>query len=641
MRPPDLTGSGGFSTFANGANGSAQETNATGRQTLVFRKGATPEGIAFLRQAGFNVFVTNASDPHVVHEDEVGDANAIVFSTLGIALLDNEPELLAQLQNVASDSNSPILTIKPERVRRMIEVSTGPELSSPDVLISLGYLEGCRDAYARLVDKFRVNGGAQAQAAPDIRVAGFDESQTTWGLQATKVVDSPFLGRGVKVAVLDTGIDFTTDAQGKRKFHADFEGRKIVAESFVFGVSSPKDGNGHGTHCVGTACGPRQPSKLPGYGVASAAEIYIGKVLNDAGSGADGWIIAGIEWAINQGCRVISLSLGSEKNPGDTFNEAYEEVAKRALDAGAVIVAAAGNDSERPQVVRPVNGPADCPSIIAVAALDPDLGIASFSNGGINSDGGEVNVAAPGVRVHSSFLNSGHTRKSGTSMATPHVAGIAALFLEANPTLTARQLQDKLTNTARSLPLSNRDVGKGIVQAPQTVDQSGESPDRRVTPNLPPEEDLRVKIQQSSPITIGGGGSVGLDFDASHYQQNGGGSFASSQDRLSNCDVVHQNGKLLRNFHPEMDGKQCVVVIRCRDTITNEFSDIRIVGGPSGPLGIGFTELDFPPGAANQPLRFSATRKVVWVQVTNSVTGVSTDPFNVPDGWAGTIRINN
>jgi subtilisin family serine protease len=644
MRPPDLTGnSEAFAALASDPEVSNKQQNTTGRHTIVFRKGDTQKGIEFLRNAGFKVFVSKASDPKVVREDEVGDADVIVSSTLGVALVGGEPEQIRQLESMASDSDGPILTITPEKVRQMLEVPPGIGASEPDAgaMLSLGYLRGCRDTYADLMERVAANGGQHSPSSAADTVSGFDESQSTWGLQATRVVDSPFSGRGVRVAVLDTGIDFTDDENGQRRYHPDFEGRTIHSSSFVFGVQTARDGNGHGTHCIGTACGPRRPSTSPGYGIACDAEIYAGKVLNDAGSGADGWIIAGIEWAINQGCRIVSMSLGSEKNPGDTFNEAYEEIAQRALEAGTIIIAAAGNDSARPSLVRPVSGPADCPSIMAVAALDADFRLARFSNAGVNAGGGEVNIAAPGVSVHSSFLRPpGHKRLQGTSMATPHVAGIAALFAEANPSATAVELWESLTGAVKQLPLGPRDVGKGFVQAPVNFQPAMESPGKRVVQNRPLGDGGIVTIEQTSPITVGGGGSVGLDFDKSHYKQNGSGSFVSPQDRLTTCDVVHQNGKLLRNFYPEINGNQCVVIISCRDSATGILSEIRIAGGPSGQLAVGFPPADFPPGVANQPEHYSATRKVLSVNVQNVLTG-ATALYDVPADWAGTIRIEN
>ncbi|HEU4678468.1 MAG TPA: S8 family serine peptidase, partial [Terrimicrobiaceae bacterium] len=146
--------------------------------------------------------------------------------------------------------------------------------------------------------------------------------------------------------------------------------------------------------------------------------------------------------------------------------QTYEQIAQRARAAGTLIVAAAGNDSRRPGKIKPVSRPANCPSILAVAAVDQALAVAPFSNRGENSGGGEVNIAAPGVDVLSLAPQAGHAEMSGTSMATPHVAGVAALLAEANPDASADELADLLVAGAASLPLSAEDVGAGLLRAP-------------------------------------------------------------------------------------------------------------------------------------------------------------------------------
>src|SRR3546814_2154196 len=122
------------------------------------------------------------------------------------------------------------------------------------------------------------------------------------------------------------------------------------------------------------------------------------------------------------------MSLGSTLASGQTYSKVFEEVAKRALEAGTVIIAAAGNDSRRPDHIAPVSHPANCPSIVAVAAVDRDLRIAPFSSGGLVPGGGEVDIAAPGVGILSAWPGEQrYNTISGTSMATPFVAGVAAL----------------------------------------------------------------------------------------------------------------------------------------------------------------------------------------------------------------------
>jgi subtilisin family serine protease len=177
--------------------------------------------------------------------------------------------------------------------------------------------------------------------------------------------------------------------------------------------------------------------------------------------------LAGINWAVTSGCHIISMSLGSAVFPGQSFSPIYEQVAQRALAAGSLIIAAAGNESQRPGHIAPVAHPANCPSIMAVAALDVRFQVASFSCGGLNPQGGQVDIAGPGVSVRSSWPRPVlYNTISGTSMATPHVAGIAALHAEANPNARGLALANLLIQSARRLALPSRDVGSGLVQAP-------------------------------------------------------------------------------------------------------------------------------------------------------------------------------
>jgi subtilisin family serine protease len=151
--------------------------------------------------------------------------------------------------------------------------------------------------------------------------------------------------------------------------------------------------------------------------------------------------------------------------PGESYSRTYETVAQRAARAGTIIVAAAGNNGNRPGNPQPVNHPADAPSIIAVGALDVALAVASFSCGGINSNGGEVNVAAPGVDVLSAWpMPTRYRSIAGTSMATPHVAGILALYAQQTG-LKGFELANYALSRARRLsPI--RDFGWGLIQAP-------------------------------------------------------------------------------------------------------------------------------------------------------------------------------
>lgn len=297
----------------------------------------------------------------------------------------------------------------------------------------------------------------QLAAAPPEPVPTFpfeDGPDRTWGLAAIGADRSQHAGRGVRIAVLDTGFDLS---------HPDFAGREVIAQSFVAG-EGPRDLHGHGTHCAGTACGGADRAGRR-YGVARDATLLVGKIFPAGGFATDTNILAGIEWALTQKCIVVSMSFETPTRPGHRYGSAYDTVGRRALDLGCVLVAAAGNQSNRPLLINPVSSPADSPSILAVAALDPFLQVAAFSNGAVNLDGGKVDIAAPGINVYSSLPGGRHGFMSGTSQATPHVAGCLALWHQATGE-TGRDLWATVARAARVLPGGlARDVGFGCVRA--------------------------------------------------------------------------------------------------------------------------------------------------------------------------------
>lgn len=286
--------------------------------------------------------------------------------------------------------------------------------------------------------------------------ADAEEATFTWGLRAINAPARAATGAGVRIAVLDTGIDID---------HPDFADREVVASSFVDNEDAT-DGHGHGTHVIGTACGPRKPDLGPGYGVAPAAEIYAGKVLNNAGAGTDGDILAGIAWAVRNRCTVVSMSLGAPVQPGQPHSVTFERAARRAMNKGTLLVAAAGNESARADgIIAPVGHPANCPTIMAVGAVDQEREVGDFSSGTLPGSGA-VDIVGPGVDVYSSWpMPQRHHTLSGTSMATPHAAGVAALTAEVHQG-TAWELWARLSQSAARLPLPSTDVGAGLVQAP-------------------------------------------------------------------------------------------------------------------------------------------------------------------------------
>ncbi|MBI3964563.1 MAG: S8 family serine peptidase [Chloroflexi bacterium] len=449
------------------------EPGTTGRFLILMRPDASRAGLKALTEtAGLRVTSTADFENGAMSAETLESAEAIFFDELAVAVVDAPPEQLQRVSALTAEESG-ILVVEPERVVYAFEdawrASTAGGLSTlapepPSTVRPLGaerseYLLGYREAINHLVESILGDGARPSGAALGVGPAQlvWDETQVTWGLQATNVASSQFTGRGIKVAVLDTGLDLG---------HPDFVGRAIVSQSFVDG-EAVQDGHGHGTHVIGTACGPKQPSRLPRYGVAHQAEIFAGKVLSNRGSGTDSGILAGINWAIVNGCAIVSMSLGAPTVRGQSFSRIFETVAQRALARGVLIIAPAGNESSRPTFIAPVGHPANCPSIMAVGALNQQLQVAPFSCGGINPQGGQVDIAGPGVVVRSSWPRPLLYRTlQGTSMATPHVAGIAALHAEAHPDMRGAVLGWLLMGSSRRLEQSSRDVGVGLVQAP-------------------------------------------------------------------------------------------------------------------------------------------------------------------------------
>ncbi|HVG75488.1 MAG TPA: S8 family serine peptidase [Thermoleophilaceae bacterium] len=454
-----------------GPNGSSDLYGAggTGRYLVLFEEGAGKAGISALGEAiGISVATVGPEGQGI-------DEGAAFFEELGVAVVDAAPEQIEEAGALTRES-SPIIAIEPERTVYALEVAPAPPLPrsgnggspaipsapptpapAPPATHTPDYLQGYRDAVLHLTAP--LPSATPDAGLADLAPAAVDESQATWGLQAVRAVNSCRSGRGIRLAVLDTGFDLQ---------HPDFAGRTIQSQSFIQG-EAVQDGHGHGTHCIGTSMGPKcARGTQRRYGVAYRAEIYSGKVLSNAGVGTDAQILAGINWAVTNQCAVISMSLGAPTAPGQAFSQVFETVASRAAQAGSLIVAAAGNDSQRPAVVNPVSHPANCPSIMAVAALDVNGAIAPFSNRGVNPNGGQIDVAGPGVDVYSSWpMPTRYRRISGTSMATPHAAGVAALLAEANPGVRGAALGRLLTSTAwRFTTLPSADVGAGLVRAP-------------------------------------------------------------------------------------------------------------------------------------------------------------------------------
>ena len=401
------------------------ESLETGRYLITFKEGAVTEGIQALSARGLRTADARDFARQAVNIQDVGDADSVVLPEIGVAVVAGAP-FAARGMSVQDEiaTDSPIEAIEPEYFVFTDRASD--------------YLRG----FTRAAEVIAKDLGLAAEIEmPDdidteVQVVG-----ATWGLIRCKVPPSPRSGAGIKVAVLDTGMDLG---------HPDFVGRAFVSQTFV--GQPVQDLHSHGTHCIGTACGPKGPAgTTPRYGIAYKAPIFVGKVLSNSGSSVGGSVLAGMNWAIANRCTVISMSLGSQA-PVQT---AYTAAGAAALNNGCLIIAAAGNAGSN------TGAPANSPTIMAVASLDPSLSPSSFSNFG------KIEIAAPGRDVFSSVPRpTRYGVKNGTSMATPHVAGCAALWAETSPNLRAMNLWNKLLTTAQPLPFPPARVGRGLVQAP-------------------------------------------------------------------------------------------------------------------------------------------------------------------------------
>ncbi len=275
-------------------------------------------------------------------------------------------------------------------------------------------------------------------------------------------------GSGVEVAVLDTGVDAT---------HPDLAGKVKESQDFSGSPSGTVDHFGHGTHVAATIAGTGAGAGGTRKGVAPKADLLVGKVLGDDGYGYDSWIIAGMEWAAAEGAKVVNMSLGGEATDGtDPLSQAVNDITAQ---TGTLFVVAAGNEGQD----ETVGTPGAAASALTVGAVGRNDGLADFSSRGprLGDAGLKPEITAPGVGIIAARaagtimgdpVDNLYTAASGTSMATPHVAGAAALLAQQHPDWKANQLKNALVSTAKTQP--NQTVyaqGAGRVDLTRAVAQ--------------------------------------------------------------------------------------------------------------------------------------------------------------------------
>ena len=279
-------------------------------------------------------------------------------------------------------------------------------------------------------------------------------------LRAVQVWAAGLRGEGVRIGVVDTGID---------AHHADFAGRIAATSSHIGGDGT--DDNGHGTHVAGIIAGSGAVSSGRYRGVAPAARLFVAKVLDHTGAGTMSGVMAGIEWAVEQGVQVINLSLGTEdpSDGSDALSTLCDQVVRQ---TGTLICTAVGNYGPDP---CSVSAPGCARWVVTVGALDGNDKVPDFSSRGPTSDGRvKPDVVCPGTGIVSAqargtalgpVVGPGYVRLSGTSMAAPFATGAVALLLQAQPNLRPDQLKYVLLASTVNLGDSPNAQGSGRVDA--------------------------------------------------------------------------------------------------------------------------------------------------------------------------------
>lgn len=337
----------------------------------------------------------------------------------------------------------------------------------------------------------------RSRAAGDLKKLWLDAKvkalldQSTKQVHADEAWAAGYDGKGTKVAVLDTGVDTE---------HPDLKGRVAASKNFTDSADAD-DHQGHGTHTTSTVGGTGAASGGKQKGVAPGTTLLNGKVLNDSGSGATSWIIAGMQWAVDEGADVVSMSLGnpSELDCSDPMAQATQELARSAKNT--LFVIAAGNAGPS---LNSVSSPGCVPDVLTVGAVDHDDATASFSSRSPvqRTHTLKPEIAAPGVAISAAAAGGrgvyAYQSMSGTSMATPHVAGAAAIVKERHPDWSARQIKEALVSSADSgIPGDVRETGGGRLDVKAAIDQTvlGADAVQGGTFNWPQDKSDRTTVQ--------------------------------------------------------------------------------------------------------------------------------------------------
>ncbi|WP_405764236.1 S8 family serine peptidase [Actinacidiphila glaucinigra] len=456
-----------------GNGGTHTVTLITGDKVTI---GTAPDGTAIRSFEGVNGTTTGFHRAVVDGATYVYPDAALPF--VGAGTLDkqlfNVTKLIADGYDDAHSARLPLIVGYTDAAARS---RTQPAMAGSKVVRRLDSVQGAavtqdRAQASKFWSALTGGPGAAARSAKPSFAGGIakiwldgkvkaDLADSTAQIGAPEVWAQGNTGEGVKVAVLDTGVDAE---------HPDLADRINTSASFIPDEQDTLDYQGHGTHVASTIAGTGSASDGKERGVAPGVRLDIGKVLNSEGSGQESWIIAGMEWAAqDRQARIISMSLGGGGDHTDPMSQAVDRLSR---ETGALFVIAAGNSGP-----HSIGSPGAADSALTVGAVDSSDRLADFSSTGPRAgDAGlKPEITAPGVdilaaRSHYKRGSGYYTTMSGTSMATPHVAGAAALLAAAHPDWTGPQLKEALVSSAKATPsYSPYEAGAGRLDAPAAV----------------------------------------------------------------------------------------------------------------------------------------------------------------------------
>lgn len=391
--------------------------------------------------------------------------------------------------------------------------------------------------------------------------------------------------KDVIVAVIDTGVDYnhedlkgnmwSNEAELKGNPGVDDDGNGIIDD--VYGASfvdaakptgNPLDDHGHGSHCSGTIGASGNDGKGI-VGVAWNVRIMGVKFLSASGSGSLDGALKSIDYATRMGAKILSNSWG-----GGGYSETLKQAIERSHAAGALFVAAAGNESNNNDANPTYPATYDVPNVLSVAAVDNRGQIASFSNYGKS----KVHVGAPGVNIYSSIINGGYDSWSGTSMATPHVSGMAVLLASNEPNLSNVEMKERIIATSKPVPGLRGKARGGMVNAYAMLTNTTPPPDvndpanwQTVTASISSAHPYKEKTKEEFEVRVPGAKQIALYFAKFDTERD--------YDKIELFDAAGKkvatiSGKNDDSFSTPIDGEYVKVVFTSDDSVNRYGFDI-------------------------------------------------------------------